>query len=187
LGSFWQRAIMAASKFLGLIQGASPFGCLSNHDTDPRRIQCSIDGYVELPAHLDRSSSGVMVHCRRRLSTRPANSSSVHCLRLLHSVSGELWMAGRGVISEGGADFWTGDFWTGDFWTGIELSIRLRAAGTEMCLKSNARNATTQATMTNIAMSIVSNPAARLRMEGDLRASRSWISERVDLGTGGAS
>jgi hypothetical protein len=36
-------------------------------------------------------------------------------------------------------------------------------------------------------MSIVSNPAARLRVEGDLRASRSWISERIDLGMGGAS
>src|SRR5258708_29099626 len=47
LGSFWQRAMMAASKFLGLIQGASPFGCLSNHDTVPTRIQCSSDGYVE--------------------------------------------------------------------------------------------------------------------------------------------
>ena len=86
-------------------------------------------------------------------------------------------MAGRGVISEEGADLWNG----------IELLIRLRAAGTEMRLKSIARNATTQATMINIAMSIVSNPAARLRVEGDLRASRSWISERIDLGMGVAS
>ena len=86
-------------------------------------------------------------------------------------------MAGRGVISEEEADSWNG----------IELLIRLRAAGTEMRLKSIARNATTQATMITIAMNIVSNPAARLRMEGDLRASRSWISERVDLGMGGAS
>jgi len=86
-------------------------------------------------------------------------------------------MAGRGVISEEGADLWNG----------IELLIRLRAAGTEMRLKSIARNATTQAAMINIAISNVSNPAAKLRVEGDLRASRSWISERVDLGRGGAS
>ncbi len=86
-------------------------------------------------------------------------------------------MAGRGVISEEEADLWNG----------IELLIRLRAAETEMRLKSIARNATTEATMINIAMSIVSKPATRLRVEGDLRASRSLISERVDLGMGGAS
>ena len=86
-------------------------------------------------------------------------------------------MAGRGVISEEGADLWNG----------IELLISLRAAGTEMRLKSILRDATTQATMINIAMSILSNPAVRLRVEGDLRASRSRISERVDLGMGGAS
>ena len=86
-------------------------------------------------------------------------------------------MAGRGVISEEGADLWNG----------IELLIRLRAAGTEMRLKSIARNATTQPAMINIAISIVSNPATRLRVEWDLRASRSWISERVDLGMGGGS
>jgi len=89
-------------------------------------------------------------------------------------------MAGRGVISEEGAD-------GADFWNGIELLIRWRAAGTEMRLKSIARNATAQATMINIAMIILSNPAASVRVEGDLRASRSWISERVDLGMGGAS
>jgi hypothetical protein len=65
--------------------------------------------------------------------------------------------------------------------------IRLRAAGTEMRLKSIALNVATQAPMINIAMSIVSNPAARWRVEGDLRAPRSWISERADLGMGGAS
>ena len=86
-------------------------------------------------------------------------------------------MAGRGVISEEGADLWNG----------IELLIRLRAAGTEMRLKSVARNATTQATMINIARSIVRNRGATMRVEGDLRASRSWISERIDLGMGGAS
>ena len=86
-------------------------------------------------------------------------------------------MAGRGVISEEGADLWNG----------IELLISLTAAGTEMRLKSIARDATMQATMINIAMSSLSNPRARLRVEGDLRASRSWISERVDLGMGGAS
>ena len=86
-------------------------------------------------------------------------------------------MAGRGVISEEGADLWNG----------IELLISLRAAGTEMRLKSIARDATMQETTINIAMSILSNPAPRLRVEGDLRASRSWISERVDLGMGGAS
>jgi hypothetical protein len=85
-------------------------------------------------------------------------------------------MAGRGVISEEGADLWNG----------IELLICLRTAGTGMRLKSIGRNAT-QATMINNTMSIVSNPAARLRVEGDLRASRPWISERVDLGMGGAS
>ena len=86
-------------------------------------------------------------------------------------------MAGRGVISEEGADLWNG----------IELLISLTAAGTEMRLKSIARDATMQETTINIAMSILSNPAPRLRVEGDLRASRSWISERVDLGMGGAS
>jgi hypothetical protein len=86
-------------------------------------------------------------------------------------------MAGRGVISEEGADLWNG----------IELVIRLRAAGTEMRLKPIARNAATQAAMINIAMRIVSNPAAKLRVEVDLRASRSWISERTDLAMGGAS
>ena len=86
-------------------------------------------------------------------------------------------MAGRGVISEEGEDLWNG----------IELLIRSIAAGTEMRLKSIALNATTQATMINIAMSIVSNPATRLRVEGDLRATRTRIPERVALGMGGAS
>jgi hypothetical protein len=86
-------------------------------------------------------------------------------------------MAGRGVTSEEGADLWNG----------IELLIRSIAAGTEMRLKSIARNATTQATMINIARRIVRNRGARLRVEGDLRASRSRISERVTLGMGGAS
>ena len=86
-------------------------------------------------------------------------------------------MAGRAVISEEGADLWNG----------IELLISLTAAGTEMRLKSIARDATMQETTINIAMSILSNPAPRLRVEGDLRTFRSWISERVDLGMGGAS
>jgi len=86
-------------------------------------------------------------------------------------------MAGRGVIVEDGADLWNG----------IELLIRSIAAGTEMRLKSIARNATTQATMINIARRIVRNPGARLRAEGDFRASRSRISERVALGIGGGS
>ncbi len=86
-------------------------------------------------------------------------------------------MAGRAVISEEGADLWNG----------IELLISLRAAGTEMRLKSIARDATMQAAMINIAMSSFSNLAAKLRVEGDLRTSRSWISEPVDLGMGGAS
>ena len=46
LGSFWQRAMMAVSKFLGLIQGAASFGCLSIQGTLSARIQCSSDGYV---------------------------------------------------------------------------------------------------------------------------------------------
>src|ERR1700691_3111505 len=46
LGSFWQRAMMAVSKFLGLIQGAASFGCLSIQRTLSARIQCSSDGYV---------------------------------------------------------------------------------------------------------------------------------------------
>ena len=86
-------------------------------------------------------------------------------------------MAGRGVTPEEGADLWKG----------IELLIRWIAAGTEMRLKSIARNAMTQATMINIARSIVRNRGARLRVEGDLRATRAWSSERVALGMGGAS
>ena len=39
LGSFWQRAMMAVSKFLGLIQGAASFGCLSNQGTLSARIR----------------------------------------------------------------------------------------------------------------------------------------------------
>jgi hypothetical protein len=86
-------------------------------------------------------------------------------------------MAGRGVTSEEGADLWNG----------IALLICSIAAGTEMRLKSIARNAMTQATMINVARSIVRNRGARLRVEGELRASRSRISERVALGMGGAS
>jgi hypothetical protein len=85
-------------------------------------------------------------------------------------------MAGRGVISEAGADLWNG----------IELLIRSIAAGTEMRLKSIARKATTQPTMINIPRSIFRNPGARLRVEGDLRATRTRIPERVALGMGGA-
>ena len=86
-------------------------------------------------------------------------------------------MAGRGVIEEEGANPWNG----------IERMTRLRAAETEMPLKSTARNATTQAAMIDTATNIFSNPGAIVRAKGDLRASRSRIAERVDLGIGGGS